>query len=191
MEEWKNDVPAVLMAWCFGMEGGHALARVLFGEVNPSGKTPLTTPKDESPPPFFDEFANTIEYGPYHGYTLFDKEKREPAFPFGHGLSYTTYAYKNLSVATPKVAPDGRVAVSVDVTNTGKRAGEEIVQPILPRCRPAESTVHGRRRGGSLRLRDRFAWQQIVARTGDGADHNQDDPSTTKDGESGDQDGGE
>ena len=117
--------------------------------------------------------------------TLFDKEKREPAFPFGHGLSYTTYAYKNLSVATPKVAPDGRVAVSVDVTNTGKRAGEEIVQPILPRCRPAESTVHGRRRGGSSRLRDRFAWQQIVARTGDGADHNQDDPSTTKDGESG------
>jgi beta-glucosidase len=128
MEEWKNDVPAVLMAWYFGMEGGHALARVLFGEVNPSGKMPLTTPKDESQLPFFDEFADTIEYGPYHGYTLFDKEKREPAFPFGHGLSYTTYAYKNLSVATPKVAPDGRVAVSVDVTNTGKRAGEEIVQ---------------------------------------------------------------
>ena len=128
MEEWKNDVPAVLMAWYFGMEGGHALARVLFGEVNPSGKMPLTTPKDESQLPFFDEFADTIEYGPYHGYTLFDKEKREPAFPFGHGLSYTTYAYRNLSVATPSVAPDGRVAVSVDVTNTGKRAGEEIVQ---------------------------------------------------------------
>jgi len=79
MEEWKNDVPAVLMAWYFGMEGGHALARVLFGEVNPSAKMPLTTPKDESQLPFF------------------DKEKREPAFPFGHGLSYTTYAYKNLT----------------------------------------------------------------------------------------------
>jgi beta-glucosidase len=128
MEEWRNDVPAILMAWYFGMEGGHALARVLFGDVNPSGKMPLTTPKDESQLPFFDEFADSIEYGPYHGYTLFDKEKREPAFPFGHGLSYTTYAYENLSVATPKVAPDGRVTVSVDVTNTGKRAGEEVVQ---------------------------------------------------------------
>jgi beta-glucosidase len=128
MEEWRDDVPAILMAWYFGMEGGHALARVLFGDVNPSGKMPLTTPKDESQLPFFDEFADTIEYGPYHGYTLFDKEKREPAFPFGSGLSYTTYAYENLSVATPRVAPDGRVAVSVDVTNTGKRAGEEVVQ---------------------------------------------------------------
>jgi beta-glucosidase len=101
---------------------------VLFGEVNPSGRMPLTTPKDESQLPFFDEFADTIEYGPYHGYTLFDKEKREPAFPFGYGLSYTTYAYENLSVATPRVTRDGRVAVSVDVTNTGKRAGEEVVQ---------------------------------------------------------------
>jgi beta-glucosidase len=128
MEEWRRDVPAILMAWYFGMEGGHALARVLFGDVNPSGKMPLTTPKDESQLPFFDEFADSIEYGPYHGYTLFDKEKREPAFPFGHGLSYTTYAYENLSVATPKVAPDGRVSVSVEVTNTGKRAGEEVVQ---------------------------------------------------------------
>jgi beta-glucosidase len=128
MEEWRNDVPAILMAWYFGMEGGHALARVLFGDVNPSGKMPLTTPKDESQLPFFDEFADSIEYGPYHGYTLFDKEKREPAFAFGYGLSYTVYAYKNLSVATPEVAPDGRVTVSVDVTNTGKRAGEEVVQ---------------------------------------------------------------
>jgi beta-glucosidase len=128
MEEWKNDVPAILMAWYFGLEGGHALARVLFGDVNPSGKMPLTTPKDESQLPFFDEFADSIEYGPYHGYTLFDKEKREPAFPFGYGLSYTTYAYKNLSVTTPKVAPEGRVTVSVDVTNTGKRAGEEVVE---------------------------------------------------------------
>jgi beta-glucosidase len=128
MEEWKNEVPAILMAWYFGMEGGHALARVLFGDVNPSGKMPLTVPKDESQLPFFDEFADTIEYGPYHGYTLFDKERREPAFPFGHGLSYTTYAYENLSVVTPEVAPDGQLAVTVDVTNTGTRRGEEIVQ---------------------------------------------------------------
>jgi beta-glucosidase len=128
MEEWRHDVPAILMAWYFGMEGGHALARILFGDVNPSGKMPLTTPKDESQLPWFDEFADTIEYGPYHGYTLFDREGRDPAFPFGYGLSYTTYEYTNLRVATPRVAPGGRVEVTVDVTNTGPRAGEEVVQ---------------------------------------------------------------
>ncbi len=128
MEEWKDEVPAILMAWYFGMEGGHALARVLFGDVNPSGKMPLTTPKDDSQLPFFDEFADQIEYGPYHGYTLFDREKREPAFPFGYGLSYTTFAYSNLKVATPEVGPDGQVEVTVDVANSGKVAGEEVVQ---------------------------------------------------------------
>jgi beta-glucosidase len=128
MEEWRNDVPAILMAWYFGMEGGRALARVLFGDVNPGGKMPLTTPKDEKDLPFFDEFADRIEYGPYHGYTLFDKEGKEPAFPFGYGKSYTTYSYRNLKVATPTVAADGQVTASVDVTNTGARAGEEVVQ---------------------------------------------------------------
>jgi len=78
--------------------------------------------------PFFDEFADSVEYGPYHGYTLFDRNGQEPAFPFGYGLSYTTYAYTNLKVATPTVPADGPVEVTVDVTNTGTRAGEEIVQ---------------------------------------------------------------
>jgi beta-glucosidase len=128
MEEWKDEVPAILMAWYFGMEGGNALARVLFGDVNPSGKMPLTTPRSESELPFFDEFADTSEYGPYHGYTLMDKEGHEPTFPFGHGLSYTAWAYDNLVVGTPKVRPDGRLDVTVDVTNTGDRAGEEVVQ---------------------------------------------------------------
>ena len=128
MEKWKGEVPAILMAWYFGMEGGHALARVLFGEVNPSGKMPLTTPKDEAQLPFFDEFADSIEYGPYHGYTLFDRKGQEPAFPFGYGLSYTTYQYGNLRVVTPAVPRDGRVEVTVDVANTGPRAGEEVVQ---------------------------------------------------------------
>jgi beta-glucosidase len=128
MEEWRQKVPAILMAWYHGMEGGHALARILFGEVNPSGKMPLTTPEDESDLPFFDEFADEIEYGYFHGYTLFDKEGHEAAFPFGHGLSYTTYAYDDLVVATPELTPEGRLEVSVDVTNTGDRGGEEIVQ---------------------------------------------------------------
>jgi beta-glucosidase len=128
MEEWRQQVPAIMMAWYAGMEGGHALARLLFGDVNPSGKMPLTTPRDESQLPFFDEYADTIEYGPYHGYTLADKKGYEPAYPFGFGLSYTTYAYRNLKVASPSVAPDGKLEVTVDVTNTGSRAGEEVVQ---------------------------------------------------------------
>jgi len=128
MEEWKNRVPAIVMAWYAGMEAGHALARVLFGDVNPSGKMPLTTPKDESQLPFFDEYADTIEYGPYHGYTLADKKGYEPTYPFGYGLSYTTYSYRNLKVASPAVAPDGKVEVTVEVTNTGSRVGEEVAQ---------------------------------------------------------------
>jgi beta-glucosidase len=128
MEEWRHDVPAILMAWYFGMEGGHALARVLFGDANPSGKMPLTTPRDERQLPVFDEFADSIDYGPYHGYTLVDRQQQEPAFPFGFGLSYTTYSYANVEVATPLVAPDGRVDLTVEVTNTGARAGEEVVQ---------------------------------------------------------------
>lgn len=128
MEEWRHDVPAILMAWYFGMEGGHALARVLFGDVNPGGRMPLTTPTDETRLPFFDEYADTIEYGPYHGYTLADRAGWEPAYAFGYGLGYTTFAFSRLAVATPVVAPDGTVDVTVDVTNTGARAGEEVVQ---------------------------------------------------------------
>jgi beta-glucosidase len=128
MEEWRNDVPAIVMAWYFGMEGGHALARVLFGDVNPSGRMPLSTPKDERRLPFFDEYADTIQYGPYHGYTLADEQGDEPAYPFGFGLGYTTYAFAHLKVATPVVGTDGTVEVTVDVTNTGARAGEEVVQ---------------------------------------------------------------
>src|SRR5262249_55321758 len=86
------------------------------------------TPKHESQLPFFDEFADSIEYGPCHGYTLFDRTGEEPAYVFGYGLSYTRFAYGNLGVATPTVPPDGRVDVTVDVTNTGARAGEEVVQ---------------------------------------------------------------
>jgi beta-glucosidase len=128
MEEWRHDVPAIVMAWYFGMEGGHALARVLFGDVNPGGRMPLTTPKDDTQLPFFDEYADTTWYGPYHGYTLADRKGHEVAYPFGYGLGYTTYAYGNLKVPTPVVAPDGQVDVTVEVTNTGRRAGEEVVQ---------------------------------------------------------------
>ena len=124
MEEWKEKVPSILMAWYSGMDGGHALANILFGKVNPSGKLPFTIPKDPAHLPYFDVYADEIEYGYYHGYTLMEKENIEPSFPFGFGLSYTEYAYKNIRVELK----DKKFIVSVDITNIGAMEGEEIVQ---------------------------------------------------------------
>jgi beta-glucosidase len=124
MEEWKNRVPAILMMWYAGMEGGHALANILFGKVNPSGKMPLTIPSDPHQLPYFNKNAEEIEYGYYHGYTLFDKKGYEAAFPFGFGLSYTQFEFSGVKAEVK----DGRLIASVNVTNTGKMAGEEVVQ---------------------------------------------------------------
>jgi len=128
MEEWKDKVGGILMAWYSGMEGGTALARILFGDVTPSGKLTVTIPSDPSHLPPFDPHADSIEYGYYHGYTLADKKGYKPAFPFGYGLSYTTFKYSNLRLSAAQVAPDGVLAVTVDVGNTGARAGEEVVE---------------------------------------------------------------
>src|SRR5690606_28731639 len=122
MEEWKEKPAAILMAWYPGMEGGHALARILFGEVNPSGKLPFTIPVNEADLPFFKDRIDAIDYGYYHGYTLFDKKGLPAAFPFGFGLSYTTFAYSNLQVETG----DDALTVSFDLENTGDRAGAEV-----------------------------------------------------------------
>ncbi len=137
MEEWKAEVPAILMAWYPGMEGGHALARVLFGDVNPSGKLTITFPGDVSWLPRFDPAAKTIEYGYYHGYMLAEKKGIEPAFPFGFGLSYTRFRYSGLVLSAARIARDGAVGVSVDVSNAGSRSGEEIVQLYAGFPRPA------------------------------------------------------
>jgi len=127
-EAWREKVPALLMAWYPGMEGGHALADILLGKVNPCAKLPCVFPRSESQLPFFDKRAKSIEYGYFHGYRLMDRQGQEPAFPFGFGLSYTTFAYKNLQIDRSEISPDESLKVSVDVTNTGNVAGEEIVQ---------------------------------------------------------------
>ncbi|MTI60007.1 MAG: glycosyl hydrolase [Firmicutes bacterium] len=124
MEEWKERAAAILIAWYSGMEGGNALARILFGEANPSGKLPVTIPSSEEELPFFDKDAEEINYGYYHGYTLFDKEKYKPAFPFGYGISYTSYSYDNLQTERKNEV----ITVNVDVKNKGDIEGEEIVQ---------------------------------------------------------------
>ncbi len=124
MEEWKEKVSSIVMAWYSGMEGGNALADILFGKVNPSGKLPFTIPKDLVHLPYFDVHVDEIEYGYYHGYTLMEKENLEPSFPFGFGLSYTEYSYKKIRIKSEKE----KIIVRVDIANIGAMAGEEIVQ---------------------------------------------------------------
>ena len=127
-ETWRGRVPAILMFWYPGMEGGHALANLLFGDANPSGKLPCVFPKSAAQLPFFDPHAEEIEYDLYHGYRLLDRQGEEPAFAFGFGLSYTTFRVDGLCVETEPVSAGDTLRVSAEVRNTGPRAGATVVQ---------------------------------------------------------------
>jgi beta-glucosidase len=127
-ESWREAVPAILMAWYPGMEGGNALVDVLFGTINPSAKLPCVFPKSEAQLPHFNKEADSIVYDSYHGYRLMDREGEHPAFAYGFGLSYTTFQYSDLMLDRPVITGDGNLAVTIQVSNTGSRAGEEIVQ---------------------------------------------------------------
>ncbi|MEM6947567.1 MAG: glycoside hydrolase family 3 C-terminal domain-containing protein [Pseudomonadota bacterium] len=122
--DWARDVAAILQTFYSGMEGGAALARLLYGEVSPSGKLPFTVAEDEAQYPFFDKDADAITYGPLHGYTLMGARQRRPQFSFGHGLSYTEFAYRALKLRRTASG----VEAEVTVVNTGGRDGDEIVQ---------------------------------------------------------------
>ena len=133
MTKWIDRVPAVLFAWYGGQEAGHAIGDVLSGRQNPSGKTPVTFPKRLEDATAFGNYPGrglhvTYAEGIYVGYRGFEKRGVEPLFPFGHGLSYTTFEYSDLAVTPAKVAPGQPVKVSLTVRNTGSRAGAEIVQ---------------------------------------------------------------
>ena len=126
---WLNKVPAVLEAWYPGMEGGTAIANVLFGKVNPSGKLPFSWPKhlNDSPSHAIGKQNNDrVDYleDILVGYRYFDTKNVEPQFPFGFGLSYTTFGYNDLSLT----AKDGKVTVRFKVKNTGKVAGAEVTE---------------------------------------------------------------
>ncbi len=123
-KEWEDTVPAIVYGWYSGMEGGNALPRILFGDVNPSGKLPFTIPQDQSHLPYFSNTDAEITYDLYHGYTLLDKNGHTPAYPFGFGLSYTTWEY-----GEPQLdKQDDHVMVTVDLKNAGDVAGAEVVQ---------------------------------------------------------------
>jgi beta-glucosidase len=124
MEEWKNNVSAILMAYYPGMEGGNVIADILFGNVNPSGKLPYVVVKDENDLPYVNWETNFQHYDYYHGYTKLEKEGTSPALPFGFGLSYTTFGYSDAAFS----AGEDGITATVTVTNTGKVTGDEVVQ---------------------------------------------------------------
>ena len=125
---WRDQVGAVLMAWYPGMEGGHALARVLFGDTAPGGRLPSTWPRGAEQLPPFEPDARAVRYGPLHGYRLMEATGRSPAFAFGFGLSYTTFELGRVEAVR---GWDGGVRLTVPVVNTGTRDGDEVVQVYL------------------------------------------------------------
>jgi beta-glucosidase len=133
-DPWLPRVPSVLEAWYGGSEAGRALAAVLFGDVSPSGRLPVTfprsladTPAAQGGPRDYPGVDGTVHYdeGILVGYRWYDTRKIEPLYPFGFGLSYTTFAYSNLRVSSDKAAA---ATFTLDVTNTGSRAASEVVQ---------------------------------------------------------------
>lgn len=130
---WLNRVPGLIEAWFPGEEGGNALAAILFGDSNPSGKLPTTFGARREDYPDFGNYPGLnghVHYkeGIYVGYRHFDKAKIEPLFPFGHGLSYTRFEYSHPRLSQDSLTTNGTVALTVDIKNTGSRAGAEVVQ---------------------------------------------------------------
>jgi len=138
MTNWILNVPAVIQAWYGGMEAGLAIADIILGNVNPSGKLPITFPKYLSDSPahksektypgddkvYYDE-------GIFVGYRHFDTKNIEPLFPFGYGLSYTTFTYKNVKISKEKVNETGIFTISFEISNSGDRFGKEIIQVYI------------------------------------------------------------
>ena len=131
---WIDRVPAVLEAWFSGSEAGNALADVVFGAVNPSGKLPFTFPVrlEDNGAHALGEYpgSDKVKYNEsiFVGYRWHDKEQLKPLFAFGHGLSYTAFAVGNVKADRTTLVPNGSIRISADVTNTGDRAGAEVVQ---------------------------------------------------------------
>ncbi|MFN8467686.1 MAG: glycoside hydrolase family 3 C-terminal domain-containing protein, partial [Caldilineaceae bacterium] len=151
VSEWEEQVPALVEAWFAGQEQGNAVARVLFGDVNPRGKLPITFPRDESATPI----ASSEQYpgvdGKLHytegvnvGYRGYDSLHITPQYPFGHGLSYTSFEYADLQVSPPSAGGTELIQVDFVVANTGQRAGTEVAQVyIAPATAPDAKRLVG------------------------------------------------
>jgi len=124
--EWAQaNLPAILMSWYPGQRGGTAVGQALFGDTSPGGRLPVTFYKADQAMPAFDDY--TMEGRTYRYF------RGTPLYPFGHGLSYTTFDYGKLRLDAPRIPADGHLKVQVDVANTGKRAGDEVVQLYVRR----------------------------------------------------------
>ena len=127
IKDWIDCADAVIMSFYSGLEGGNALADILSGDISPAGKLPFTVAeKEEDYPPFLHIGAENkdIEYGYYHGYTLFDKEGKEPHFPFGFGLSYTEFEFGDISLSKD----DQEITVGLKLENKGNFDADEVLQ---------------------------------------------------------------
>ncbi|MFZ5565247.1 MAG: glycoside hydrolase family 3 C-terminal domain-containing protein [Thermodesulfobacteriota bacterium] len=128
MDGWKDSVDTILMAWYPGMEGGNALADILFGNVNPGGRLPVTFFESADQLFAFDKKARRVTYDHYHGFRYADFIKFRPAFYFGFGLSYTQFSWSGLRLADKALPEDGTLTARMEITNTGKRTGDEVIQ---------------------------------------------------------------
>ncbi len=128
MQAWQANVPAIVMAWYPGQEGGDAIADILFGNVNPSGRLPLTFPVSASQLPPFDDTSSEVTYGYFHGYRYVELNGETPQFPFGFGLSYTTYTLGPLSLSKASMSATDSLVATVTATNTGSMAGDDVVE---------------------------------------------------------------
>lgn len=136
MSDWIDKVPAVIEAFYPGQEGGNALADILFGDISPSGKLPMTFPKRRNDSPDAETYPGKKEIADYSegifvGYRHYDKNNMEPLFPFGFGLSYTTFEFSDLKFSKESITANDSFFVEVTVTNTGEVNGAEVVQMYI------------------------------------------------------------
>jgi beta-glucosidase len=133
MTKWVDSVPAIVDMWYGGQEGGHGIADVLFGDVNPSGKLPFSFLKEWRDSPAYGHYPGAnlrVDYaeGIYVGYRYFEKHKTALQYPFGYGLSYTSFDYSDLKITPANASETQPVEVSLSLRNSGSRAGAEIVE---------------------------------------------------------------
>jgi beta-glucosidase len=146
MADWIDSVPAALHAFYPGQNGGQALAEILFGKVNPSAKLPISIERNIEDNPLYADFPNydndlqlkqtSYKHDLFMGYRGYEKKGIKPLYPFGYGLSYTTFGYSNISVTPGVVVGNAPIKVSFDLTNTGKVAGSEVAELYVGQANP-------------------------------------------------------
>jgi beta-glucosidase len=145
----QANLPAIVLAWYPGQQGGNAVADVLFGDESPAGRLPVTFYQSAAQlPPFDDYHMEGRTYRYFRG---------EPLYPFGHGLSYARFEYSGLQVSPPRVGTTGRVEVSLDVRNAGPRDGDEVVQLYVSDVAPSRKAA----------LRDLRGFERVPLKAGE------------------------